>query len=423
MQFLVPEATNRKSKYYPRHFEILAQAFGGIEWHERLDDVDPGNWTIVVRSPGSRGLGRAPAAVLGMKCAFDLLTPNELALLKSKNGRILVDLGWEILVPTHEIVGGLATTLADLGIDPWRVFLFHSNQAARSKFNELWHQVATTPPPSSIEYPVGLALFVIHQQKHRDDEFIAARREQAGERTAENMRSRLFVSFNGEVRPHRLYVGAALLSLDILDRGYFSLLYPKKKAAESAAAFRTRSLAWFVKFPRGKEFADAASALIDRLPIKLDLSTIPRDDIETMAWESQDPSFYDDSRFTIVVDTGALDDCLFVTEKALKPIINHSPFLLIASPGGVDLLRSYGFRTFEPFIRQHDSNDALGKLTAAIDEIERIARLSDAELDTFSRELKETCDYNAAHFWGGFPALLKHQFIQNLLALGPQVPL
>ena len=232
----------------------------------------------------------------------------------------------------------------------------------------------------------------------------------------------MFVSFNGEVRPHRLYVGAALEALGLLDRGYFSLVYPKKRAGESFDALYQRSATWFAKLPRGGDYEDAAAKLIERLPLQLDISALPTGNIEELAWESQDPIYYDDSRFTIVVDTTMFEDnCLFVTEKVLKPIMNHSPFMLIGSPGGVDLLRSYGFKTFEPFLNQCDSRLPNDMLTSAIDEIVRISKLSEVELAAFSRSLSSVCDFNAAHFWDGFPRLLQHQFHQCLLAIGPKL--
>src|SRR5688572_9460103 len=170
MQFVLPRSVNIKSKYYPRHFAIVAEAFGNLEWHNSLQTVEPGQWAIVVRSPGSRGVSRPSAKAMGMQCAFDLLSADELDAVKTKCGRILVDFGWEILNPSMEIVSGLSATLAELEINPAQVVLFHSNQGARHTFNGLWRQVTSAPPPLALEYPVGLALHVIHQMKKLDTE-------------------------------------------------------------------------------------------------------------------------------------------------------------------------------------------------------------------------------------------------------------
>ncbi len=71
--------------------------------------------------------------------------------------------------------------------------------------------------------------------------------------------------------------------------------------------------------------------------------------------------------------------------------------------------RSPSFRLMEKF------------LTSALDEIERTSALDPAELDHLSKALRQACEYNAAHFWDGFPRLLKHQFIKCLAVLGPPI--
>lgn len=420
MQFVVAGATHKKSKYFPRHFHALAGHFGELDWRESIADATPGNCTIAVRSPGYHGLSREMARKSGMECAFDLLNADELDFVRNHGGRILVDLGWEMLSPAPEVVAGLAETLAELEIDPAKVFIFHSNQSARHEFNQRWLERSDSPPPFTIEFPVAMALCVIYQQKNRDDADVAAASERANERTRDGNRSKLFTSFNGEVRPHRLYVGAVLESLGLLDRGYFSLIYPRKSRNETQDEFRARTRRIIEKMPRGDQLMDAASRILDRLPMELDLAAIPPGGIEEIAWVSQNPSFYDDSRFTIVIDTIVSgSDTLFVTEKVLKPIMNHSPFLLIGSPRAADLLRSYGFMTFEPHIRQCEADSFDDVMNEAVDEIVRISKLSEAELQTMSEALWEKCAYNARHFWDVFPDVLKHKFRECLLAVGP----
>ena len=420
MQFFVPAATIKRTKYFPRHFQILAEHFRGLELLEMPPSLVPDRWTIVVRSPGYQGLSRPTAARIGIDCAFDLLSDDEIEAVKTQKGRIVLDLGWEMLNPLPNVVLGLAQTLEELGLDPARVFIFHSNQNARQAFTRTWIDLVGTTPPLSLEFPVAIALCMVHHQKTRDLNSIQLRRAEAKERTANDRRSRLFNSFNGEVRPHRLYMAAAFHKLGLLERAYFSLIYPRKSAKETDEEFRSRSLKLIRKLPRGKEFEPAARQILEMLPLELDLGGLPKGGVEEIAWVSQDPIYYDDSRFSVVIDTAVSDaDSLFVTEKVLKPIINHSPFLLVGSAGGANLLRSFGFRTFEPHIRQCESGTYEDVLQCAVDEIARLSRLDASALDSLSRALSDTCDYNAAQFWTSFPAMLKHKFDECLLALGP----
>jgi len=423
MQFIVPGATRKRNKYDPRHFRILADHFCGLDWLDSLESIVPGNWTMVVRSPGYHGLGRSLASRSGMDCAFDLISAEELELLKRQGGRILVDLGWEMLSSARSVVVSVAETLADLGIDPASVYIFHGNQSARAEFTRHWLEAVGTQPPYSVEYPVAMALCVVHHQKNFDPADIAERRNQAMARTLEGSRTRLFTSFNGEVRPHRLYLGAAFEHSGLIDRGYFSLVYPRKGAKETEEQFRERSLGLFRKMRRGPEYADAATRILDKLPMELDIAAVPSGGIEEIAWISQDPRFYDDSRFSVVIDSIVSDSSsLFVTEKVLKPIMNHHPFLLVGSREGANLLRGYGFKTFEPYLRQCESGTFEDVLDNAIEEVARLSTLDGDELDKFSRALRPVCDYNAAHFWNGFPSILKHKLAECLLALGPSLP-
>lgn len=421
MQFFVPAATIKRSKYYPRHFQILADHFQHLKLGELSASPRPDDWTLVVRSPGYQGLSRATARRIGIDCAFDLLSADEIELVKARKGRILLDLGWEMLNPLPNVVVGMAETLKELSLDPARVFIFHSNQNARQLFSRQWIDLVGTSPPLSLEFPVAMALCVVHHQKARDADAVARRKAEAHARTSNGGRTRLFNSFNGEVRPHRLYMAAAFQKLGLLERAYFSLIYPRKSAKETDEEFRTRSLKLIRKLPRGREFEPAAREILEMLPLELDLGGLPQGGVEEIAWVSQDPIYYDDSRFSVVIDTAVSDsDSLFVTEKVLKPIMNHSPFVLVGSAGGANLLRSYGFRTFEPHIRQCESGTYEDVIQCAVDEVARLSKLNEAELDTLSRSLAETCDYNAAQFWTSFPVMLEHKFEECLLALGPE---
>jgi hypothetical protein len=419
LRFVTPAATIKRNKYFPRHFRMLSDHFHPLDWRESGEIADGGNWVAVVRSPGYRALGRSTAEQSGVDCCFDLLDDTELRLLKQAGGNLLVDLGWEMLNPTSEVVISLSETLRALEIEPARVFLFHSNQNARTEFNAQWLRHVGTQPPYSLEYPVAMALCVAYQQDRRDDRSIAERRANAHAATSHGRRCRFLVSFNGEVRPHRLYMAAVLEQFGLLDRCDFSLVYPRKSAKETEEQFRERSLRILSKLPRGGEFAASASNILARLPLELDIGAMPPGGVEDLAWESQDPAYYHGAHFTLVVDTSVSgSETLFVTEKVLKPIMNHSPFLLVGSAGGADLLRSYGFQTFEPHFRQCGGDTLEAVLNGAVEEVHRLAGLAPAQLSRLDRDLQAACDHNALHFWNAFPAILRSKFEQTLMTLG-----
>ena len=55
---------------------------------------------------------------------------------------------------------------------------------------------------------------------------------------------------------------------------------------------------------------------------------------------------YEKTYFSIVSETNAETQYLFITEKVLKPIMNLHPFLVNGNPNTLTHLRSLGFQTF-----------------------------------------------------------------------------
>jgi len=59
------------------------------------------------------------------------------------------------------------------------------------------------------------------------------------------------------------------------------------------------------------------------------------------------PSWYNDTYFSIVAETIVEGDQIFVTEKTFKPIAFYHPFIISGQPGVLEFLKNLGFETFE----------------------------------------------------------------------------
>jgi hypothetical protein len=419
MQLYLPAAAKTPGGFtYPHHFARLVDYFGGAEWISDLAAVTPGAWAIVMRAPSAFSLGRVSARAKGGGCfIFEHLTSDERSALVERDGVLLIDLGWEVLFPRAEIVSDLIAALVEFDLDPRRVKILHSNQVARAAFERHWREQTDIPPVASLEFPTAMALCVVYQQSRRDDAAIDARRERAMQATRDNKRSRLFVCFNGEVRPHRLYVAAALYERGLIDRGYLSLLSQRKgRPNEARDEFSENAVRAMKKYSGGAPLESAARAILAELPFRLDIGAIPSAQLEQTAWESQSPEYYDDSRFSVVIDTSVGDEnVLFVTEKVLKPLMNFSPFIFMGNLGSAALLRGYGFQTFEPYFGQPEVDVSRDILAAGVEEIGRLASLGEAQLDGLSLGLADVCGHNAEHFWNGFPKRLRADFMRDVL--------
>lgn len=101
---------------------------------------------------------------------------------------------------------------------------------------------------------------------------------------------------------------------------------------------------------------------------------------------------YLDSWLEVVPET-LYKDGFFVTEKTIKPIATKTPFLLLSTPGFLDHLKSYGFRTFDHLInedynRQEKIEDQTRML---VDTLQDIVKNGSKE---FYRASQEVLDYN-----------------------------
>ena len=117
------------------------------------------------------------------------------------------------------------------------------------------------------------------------------------------------------------------------------------------------------------------------LPRVLDVS--PDDKAKTDFSVAHD--LWQNTSFGVTLDTATpsfdwREQMSFTTEKTMKPIANLRPFVLIGAAGGLAILRSLGFKTFEPLI--NESYDTIPaeetRVRAAVDEVERLAALSPA---------------------------------------------
>lgn len=148
------------------------------------------------------------------------------------------------------------------------------------------------------------------------------------------------------------------------------------------------------------------------LPLYLDT-----DDLVTNRAFMEDTmfSYYKDSYFSIINETSFTTkfeaDGRFLTEKTFKAIAYGHPFLLVAPPRSLDLLKSLGYKTFSGLIDEgYDLEKNDGKrFLMILDEVERLCNLSESELNHFLIEAKKICLFNYNHL------VRKRSFVRRLL--------
>jgi hypothetical protein len=112
-------------------------------------------------------------------------------------------------------------------------------------------------------------------------------------------------------------------------------------------------------------------------------------------------SDYQQTKIEVVLETLFDDARLQLTEKALRPIACGQPFLLAATHGSLEYLRSYGFETFSPWIDEtYDTiEDPAQRLRAIVQEMKRIASLSDSDKTALLENVKDITTRNKQLFF------------------------
>ena len=118
----------------------------------------------------------------------------------------------------------------------------------------------------------------------------------------------------------------------------------------------------------------------------------------------------------VVTETVYFLPKLHLTEKIFKPIAVKRPFILVAAPGNLAYLKSYGFKTFDRWIDEsydleQDHYVRIEKITA---EIRRLCEMTPQELNIMYQEMKPILEYNYNHFFGKFKHVIVNELVDNL---------
>jgi hypothetical protein len=121
------------------------------------------------------------------------------------------------------------------------------------------------------------------------------------------------------------------------------------------------------------------------------------------------------SFWNVVTETNFYEDKLHLTEKIFKPIVTKRPFLLVSSPGNLNYLRSYGFKTFDRWIDESYDNeqDHDRRILLIIAELEKLCALPKHELSQMYIEMQDVLEYNFNHFFGNFKNIILKELVDN----------
>lgn len=140
-------------------------------------------------------------------------------------------------------------------------------------------------------------------------------------------------------------------------------------------------------------------------------------EVDSSASADYEINDYNSTDFEVVLETLFDDDRLHLTEKILRPISLGQPFLLAATHGSLEYLRSYGFKTFSDIIDEsYDSiENPLHRLQAIVKTMKQISLWTDNERAEKMLIANQIAAYNKMHFFSSnFNKQVVTELIDNL---------
>lgn len=205
-----------------------------------------------------------------------------------------------------------------------------------------------------------------------------------------------FLNLNRRWREHRPLSVLLLRYRNLLDSGYVSF-GPCEDHSNWHAIWDTMRVG-AAGNPYLENAINQSTDIRDMPPLLLDTDELHTN--RAVLEPTTDP-YYANSYFSLVSETTFYtkyyyQSSRFITEKTYKPIAMKHPFILITIPGSLEVLKFLGYKTFSPWIDEsYDSEyDDNKRLIMVMDEVERLSKLSDAQLAQFIQQTKSICEHN-----------------------------
>jgi len=110
---------------------------------------------------------------------------------------------------------------------------------------------------------------------------------------------------------------------------------------------------------------------------------------------------YKSTAIQIVAETLFDTEKIHLTEKTFQPIVAGQPFLTLSAPGTLEVLRYYGFHTFDHvWDESYDTiKDPGERMTAVLEQIKKLNSLSKEEFKQVYEKCLAVCEHNRQHFF------------------------
>jgi hypothetical protein len=143
------------------------------------------------------------------------------------------------------------------------------------------------------------------------------------------------------------------------------------------------------------------------------LESIPDNNVSASASADYDVNDINTTAISVVLETVVDGNKIHLTEKILRPIACGHPFVLVAGPGSLAYLKSYGFKTFDSiFDESYDcQTDTVKRLAMVVETMKEIQQLPNSAWE----QINDIAAYNKQHFFSdAFMAQVTAELQTNL---------
>jgi len=235
-----------------------------------------------------------------------------------------------------------------------------------------------------------------------------------------------FISFNRIInndRSYRIYFVSLLKEQGLLEKGLVSFNVTDNLFDDwrDEVADPNSKLSEQAKQHAEQHLVNIDKLIIDQAELPGSASAnIPR---TLQGWWPNNDQPNVDAFWHVVTETVFYYDKLHLTEKIFKPIVSKQPFMLLAAPGNLAYLKSYGFKTFDSVIDESydliQDNDL--RIQAVVDQLRWYCDLTPGEKTDIIQQLEPIINYNFHHFYGEFRHIIARELLDNTKTLFKEI--
>ena len=221
----------------------------------------------------------------------------------------------------------------------------------------------------------------------------------------------IYLSYNRKVATHRAKIVIELHKNNLTDRGLWSyggnqtfhVRHDHTRIYETLGYLQKSRDAYNINHPDyvflSNEDESIARYLDENSPFTLD-RPITLSDNDNPVHTLGDLNHYKQTFLSLVTETLWTNDSVFFSEKTAKPINVGHPFIVVATPGHLRMLKDYGFQTFDKWIDEsYDDEIYLDKrLEIIISNIKRFSQYTIDELKQIRTEMEPVLRHNQKRF-------------------------